>query len=217
MNTEFARQQMIEQQVRAWEVLDPRVLEAMARVPRERFVPEAFRAAAFADTFVPLPCGQSMLKPALEGRILQAIDVQPGERVLEFGTGSGFFAACMAAMGGTVRTVDIHPELTAFAQSNLRGTGYGAVTAVTADATAWSERETFDVVVLTASLPEYDDRWQRLLTIGRGRLFAVVGQGPAMEATLVVRSGERQFARTGLFETAIDPLEHAKRPSPFVF
>jgi protein-L-isoaspartate(D-aspartate) O-methyltransferase len=216
MNIEAARQQMIEQQVRAWEVLDPRVLETLGRVPRERFAPAEFRELAFADTFIPLPCGQSMLAPKLEGRILQAVEVVPGETVLEIGTGSGFFAACLAQMGGLVRTVDLYPELTTFAQQNLRDTGYAGVTVVTADATQWADRETYDVVVLTASLPQYDDRWQQLLKVG-GRLFAVVGQGAAMEAILVTRAGDREFARTSLFETAIDPLVNAKRPSPFVF
>jgi protein-L-isoaspartate(D-aspartate) O-methyltransferase len=119
-------------------------------------------------------------------------------------------------MGGLVRTVDIHPELTAFAQRNLRETGYAGVTVVNADATEWTDRETYDAIVLTASLPEYDDRWQQLLKVG-GRLFAVVGQGAAMEAILVTRAGAREFARASLFETAIDPLVNAKRPSPFVF
>jgi protein-L-isoaspartate(D-aspartate) O-methyltransferase len=216
MNIEAARQQMIEQQVRAWEVLDPRVLDTLGSVPRERFVPESFRELAFADTSIPLPCGQSMLPPKLEGRILQAVEVMPGESVLEIGTGSGFFAACLAQMGGLVRTVDVYPELTTFAQQNLRATGYAGVTVVTADATQWSDRETCDAVVLTASLPEYDARFEQLLKVG-GRLFAVVGQGAAMEAVLVTRAGEREFARQSLFETVIDPLVNAKRPSPFVF
>jgi protein-L-isoaspartate(D-aspartate) O-methyltransferase len=216
MDIEAARQQMIEQQVRAWEVLDPRVLEALARVPRERFAPEAFRELAFADTSIPLPCGQRMLPPKLDGRILQAIEVVPGEHVLEIGAGSGFFAACLAEMGGLVRTIDLYPELATLAQSNLRDAGYAGVTVVNADATQWTDRERYDAIVVSASLPEYDDRWQQLLKVG-GRLFAVVGQGAAMEATLVTRAGEREYARTSLFETAIDPLVNAKRPSPFVF
>jgi protein-L-isoaspartate(D-aspartate) O-methyltransferase len=216
MNIEQARQQMIDQQVRAWEVLDPRVLEALGGVPRERFVPEQFRELAFADTPIPLPCGQSMLPPKLEGRILQAVEVVPGESVVEIGTGSGFFAACLSQMGGLVRTIDLYPELTTFAQRNLRETGYAGVTVVNADATQWSDRGSYDVIVLTASVPEYDERWQQSLKVG-GRLFAVVGQGAAMEAVLVTRAGDRAFARTSLFETAIDPLVNAKRPSPFVF
>lgn len=216
MNIEAARQQMIEQQVRAWEVLDPRVLETMARVPRERFAPPEFRDLAFADTTTPLPCNQSMLPPKLDGRILQSLDVAPGETVLEIGAGSGFFAACLHDLGGLVRTVELYSELATFAQHNLRDTGFAGVTVVNADATQWTDRETYDVVVLTASLPEYDERWQQLLK-ARGRLFAVVGQGAAMEATLVTRAGDREFARASLFETAIDPLVNAKRPSPFVF
>lgn len=216
MNTEAARQQMIDQQVRAWEVLDPRVLDALASVQREAFVPEAFRDVAFADTAIPLPCGQSMLAPKLEGRILQAVEVVAGERVLEVGTGSGFFAACLAQMGGLVRSLDIHADLTEFARRNLRSVGCTAVEVATADAMQWTAGEPYDAVVLTGSLPVYDERFQQWLKVG-GRLFAVVGQGAAMEAVLVTRTGEREFARASLFETSIDALANATRPSPFVF
>lgn len=216
MDIEAARQQMIEQQVRAWEVLDPRVLDVLGTVPRERFAPEGFRELAFADTSIPLPCGQSMLPPKLEGRILQALEVQQGESVLEIGTGSGFFAACLSSLGGLVRSIDLYPELTALASANLRDAGYPGVTVVTADATQWADREQYDVVVLTASLPAYDDRFQQMLKIG-GRLFAVVGTGAAMEAILVTRAGEREYARQSLFETSIDPLVNAKTPPRFVF
>jgi protein-L-isoaspartate(D-aspartate) O-methyltransferase len=216
MNIEDARQQMIDQQVRAWEVLDPRVLDALGNVQRERFVPESFRDLAFADTAIPLPCGQSMLAPKLEGRILQAIEVVPGERVLEVGAGSGFFAACLAQMGGLVRTLEIHPELATFAQQNLSAAGIASVSVVAVDAMQWTDREAYDAIVLSASLPEYDARFEQLLKVG-GRLFAVVGQGAAMEAVLVTRAGDRDFSRASLFETSIEPLVHAKRPSPFVF
>jgi protein-L-isoaspartate(D-aspartate) O-methyltransferase len=197
-------------------VLDPRVLDALARVPRERFVPEAYRELAFADIAIPLACGQSMLTPKLEGRILQALDLQAGESVLEIGTGSGFFAACLSALGGRVRSLELYPELSAAAAATLRDAGYAGVTVVTADATQWVDREQYDAVVLTASLPVYDERFQRLLKVG-GRLFAVVGTGAAMEAMLVTRAGEREFARQSLFETSIDPLVNAKTPPRFVF
>lgn len=216
MDIEAARQQMIEQQVRAWEVLDPRVLDALGAVPRERFVPEAYRDLAFADTAIPLACGQSMLPPKLEGRILQALEVQAGESVLEIGTGSGFFAACLSTLGGLVRSIDLYPELTALASANLRGAGYPGVTVVTADATQWADREQYDVVVLTASLPVYDERFQQMLKPG-GRLFAVVGTGSAMEAVLVTRAGEREYARQSLFETSLVALVNAKTPPRFVF
>jgi protein-L-isoaspartate(D-aspartate) O-methyltransferase len=207
---------MIEQQVRAWAVLEPRVLDALGSVRRECFVPEPFRQLAFADTAIPLPCGQSMLPPKLEGRILQALDVQPGESVLEIGTGSGFFAACLAALGGRVRTLEIHAELAAFAAANLRAAGHAGTTIVTADAMQWAPRERYDVVALTASLPVYDERFQAMLNVG-GRLFAVVGEGAAMTALLITRAGEREFARQSLFETRIDPLLHAQTPPRFVF
>ncbi|MFO0335788.1 MAG: protein-L-isoaspartate O-methyltransferase family protein [Pseudomonadota bacterium] len=220
MDIEAARQQMIEQQIRAWEVLDPRVLEALARVPREEFAPAAYREVAFADTQIPLPCGQSMLAPKLEGRILQALELVPGNEVLEIGTGSGFFAACLVELGGHVRSLEIHPELAELGRANLRANGYASVAVETADALAWTPQAAagrgYDVIVLTASLPVYDARFEKLLAPG-GRLFAVVGQGSAMEALLVTRAAGTQFARTELFETSIAPLVGAPRPSPFVF
>ena len=216
MDFEAARQQMIQQQVRAWDVLDPGVLEVLARVPRERFVPPAFRELAFADTAIPLPAGQSMLAPSIHGRILQALELRPGETVLEVGAGSGYLTACLAALGGQVSALEIHPELAALAADNLRTTGYPSVAMLTADATAWQPARRFDVVVLTASLPEYDPRYQQWLSAG-GRLFAVVGTGEPMEAVLVTCTGEREFGRVELFETVVGPLVNARRPSSFVF
>ena len=221
MDIEAARQQMVDQQVRAWEVLDPRVLEAMARVPRERFAPEAYREVAFADAPTPLPCGQSMLPPKLDGRILQALELAPGHEVLEVGTGSGYFAACLAVLGGRVRSLEIHPELAEFARANLRANGHPGVVVETADALRWVAQPAaaargYDAIVLTASLPAYDARFEKLLAPG-GRLFAVVGQGSAMEARLVTRAAANQFAHAALFETSIAPLIGASRPSPFVF
>ncbi len=216
MDIEAARQQMIHQQVRAWDVLDPGVLEVLGHVPRERFVPAAFVELAFADAAIPLPAGQSMLAPKIHGRILQAIELRGGERVLEVGAGSGYLTACLAALGGQVTSLEIEPELAALAISNLRAAGYPGVCVVTADATTWQPPQRFDVVVLTASLPEYDRRYEDWLAVG-GRLFVVVGSGEPMAATLVTRSAEGDFGRAVLFETVIDPLTHAHRPSRFVF
>jgi protein-L-isoaspartate(D-aspartate) O-methyltransferase len=216
MDFEAARQQMIHQQVRAWDVLAPAVLDVLREVPREAFVPEAFRELAFADASIPLPAGQSMLAPKIHGRILQAIDVRLGEAVLEVGAGSGYLTACLAALGGQVTSLEIHAELAALARSNLRAAGHPGVDVRDADATRWQPTQRYDVVVLTGSLPEYDTRYQQWLNVG-GRLFAVVGDGEPMTALLVTRSGDNEFGRSALFETAIDPLINARRPSRFVF
>jgi protein-L-isoaspartate(D-aspartate) O-methyltransferase len=216
MDFEAARQQMIQQQVRAWDVLDPGVLEVLGLVPREQFVPAAFHELAFADTAIPLPGGQSMLAPKIHGRILQALEVRPGERVLEIGAGSGYLTACLAALGTQVTSLEIQPELVTLATANLRTAGFPGVRVLAADATAWQAPQRFDVVVLTASLPEYDRRYEEWLNV-RGRLFVAVGTGEPMTAALVTRGGERDFGRVDLFETVIDPLANARRPSAFVF
>lgn len=216
MDFEAARQQMIHQQVRAWDVLDPGVLEVLGLVRREQFVPAAFHELAFADAAIPLPAGQTMLAPKIHGRILQALELRPGEAVLEVGAGSGFLTACLAALGGQVTSIEIHAELAALAAANLRGAGFPGVGVQTADATAWQPAQRYDVVVLTGSLPEYDRRYEQWLNVG-GRLFVAVGNGEPMTATLVTRVGEQDFGRADLFETVIDPLVHARRPSAFVF
>ncbi|HXQ64824.1 MAG TPA: protein-L-isoaspartate O-methyltransferase [Steroidobacteraceae bacterium] len=216
MDIEAARQQMIDQQVRAWEVLDPRVLDALAHVPRERFVPPAYRDLAFADAPIPLPEGQSMLPPKLDARILQACEVLPGEAVIEVGAGSGFLAACLATLGGRVESLELRPALAEFASRNLRAAGFLGVAVQTADGTTWQPRTPADVVVLSASLPVYDARYEQWLAPG-GRLFAVIGAASPMSAQLITRLGEREFARTDLFETFVDPMTNARHPSAFVF
>jgi protein-L-isoaspartate(D-aspartate) O-methyltransferase len=216
MDIEAARQQMIDQQVRAAEVLDPRVLEALTQVPRERFVPPAYRDVAFADAPIPLAEGQSMLAPKLDGRILQTCDIAPGETVIEVGTGSGYLAACAAALGGDVDSIELRPALAAFAASNLRSAGFPGVRVHTADALDWQPRAPVDVVILSASLPEYDTRFEAWLKPG-GRLFVAVGAHAPMSALLVRRTGPAEVTREDVFETMIDPLTHARRPSAFVF
>jgi protein-L-isoaspartate(D-aspartate) O-methyltransferase len=215
-DVEFARRQMIEQQVRAWEVLDLRVLGALENVPREEFAPAAYRELAFADTAVPLGHGQHMLPPSVEGRILQALQIDAGDQALEVGTGSGFFAACIAQLARTVRTIDLFEDFVATATTNLHRTGVHNVTAATADATALAEREAYDVIALTAALPVYDPRFERALKIG-GRLFVAVGTGPAVEARRVTRVGQQEWVRESLFEVGMDALLHAEQPPRFVF
>lgn len=216
MNAESARRQMIEQQVRTWEVLDGRVLETLGKVRRELFVPLAWRELAFADSPVPLPNGQSMLAPKVDGRILQALDVQPGEAVLEVGTGSGFLAACLAQMGGKVSSIEVFSDLSALAAENLRAAGVSGVELGIGDAMKLDARERYDAIALTGSMPIYDPRFQQALKVG-GRLFAIIGDDPIMEAVLVKRTDTNEWTRESLFETVVEPLINAPRPQPFVF
>lgn len=216
MDIEAARQQMIDQQVRAWDVLDSRVLETLARVPRELFVPAAVRAAAFADAEIPLACGQWMQAAKFHGRVLQAVAVEPGDTALEIGTGTGYLAACLSALGAQTTALEYHAELAAAARTNLRAAGFNGVTVIDADATTWEPTEHYDVIVLGAALPAYDARYEHWLKVG-GRLFVVVGAAEPMTALLVTRTGEHDYTRTEQFETVIAPLANAARPSRFVF
>jgi protein-L-isoaspartate(D-aspartate) O-methyltransferase len=215
-DVQFARRQMIDQQVRAWDVLDLKVLDAMARVPREDYVAPQFREIAFADTSVPLAHGQCMLAPKVEGRILQSLEIQPHERVLEVGTGSGFFAAVLGQLARSVRSIDIFPDFVQQATAAHARLGVHNVTVETADAMQLAEREAYDVIALTGALPVYDSRFEQALKMG-GRLFACIGSGPLLEARRITRTGAADFARESLFETGMDPLLHAPEPPRFVF
>jgi protein-L-isoaspartate(D-aspartate) O-methyltransferase len=215
-DVQFARRQMIDQQVRAWEVLDLKVLDALGQVPREEYVPADYRELAFADTSVPLAHGQGMLAPKLEGRILQALEIQPHEHALEVGTGSGFFAACIGRLARSVRTIDLYPDFVATAAANHARLGVHNVTAETADGMRLAEQEVYDVIALTGSLPVYDPRFERALKVG-GRLFVCIGAGPLLEAWRITRTGAADFARESLFETGMSPLVHAPEAPRFVF
>lgn len=230
--TDTAREQMVQQQVRAWDVLDERVLDTFRKIPRELFVPAEHRFLAFADTPVPLAHGQHMLRPNVAGRLLQALELTGAERVLEIGTGSGFLTACLAAAAASVRSIEIFPDLADLARANLESLGVRNAHVVTADAAllaaAGSGERTatlppeldagarYDAIALTASLPIYDERFQRLLSVG-GRMFVIVGEPPVMEAWIVRCVAADTWARESLFETVVDPLINALRPSPFVF
>ena len=215
MNVEAARAQMLGQQLRAWEVLDERVLDAVRQVRRERFVPEAYADLAFADTEIPLTRGQRMMTPSVEGRLLQALDLDPADTVLEVGTGSGFLTACLAALAGRVVSVDIFPEFTADAAGKLRQDGVQNVELRTADALALDRDERFDAIAVTGSVPELDDTFVRLLRPG-GRLFVVVGRQPVMDALLIRTDLDGNRAQDTQFETVVSPLVNAERPEPFV-
>ncbi|HEY4645285.1 MAG TPA: protein-L-isoaspartate O-methyltransferase [Steroidobacteraceae bacterium] len=216
MNVELARRQMIEQQVRAWSVLDERVLGAMAQVRRELFVPDGFREVAFADTNIPLGHGQSMLAPKVEGRVLQSLELGATDQVLEVGTGSGFLSACLARLAHHVRSLEIFPDLSARAVENLRASGISGVSVETLDAMTMAEENRYDAIAVTGSLPAYDERFQRALKVG-GRLFIVVGDAPVMDALLVRRLSRDQWVRESLFETILEPLVNAPQPSRFLF
>jgi len=209
-------EQMIAQQVRTCDVLDPRVLEAMRAVPRECFVPAPLRALAYADCALPLPLGKRMLTPMIAGRILQALEAEPGERVLEVGTGSGYLSACLAAMGARVRSLELHAEIAQLARNNLRAAGVREVEVEIADGARLAPESDFDAIVLTASLPAYDPRYASALKPG-GRLFVVVGQAPVMEARIVRRLGANEYGSTALFETTLEALEHVPVPPAFRF
>ena len=214
--TEAARRQMIDQQVRASAVLDPRVLETLAAVPRERFVPEAYRAVAFADAPIPIGHGEWMLPPVLEGRILQALAPVRGERVLEIGTGSGYFAACLAHLTGSVDSIEIHAELAAGAARALGDQGVARVSIETGDALARDFESGYEIVAVTGSLPVPSRTLERALVVG-GRMFVTIGAGPAMEACRVTRTGEDSWLSEPLFETRIPPLILKAAPSRFIF
>ena len=216
MQIEFARGQMITQQVRAWDVLDERVLDAMRRTPREFFVPEKYAGVAFADADIPLRPGQHMLAPKIVGRLLQALDAAPGMRALVVGCGTGFVPACLSAMGASVRAIELHAELATAARANLKRAGFGQVEVVTGDTFHLDLGKDYALIAVCGSLPLYDDRFARALAVG-GKLFVVVGASQIQEALLVTRTAEATWSSTGLFETAIDALEHAPRPEPFTF
>ena len=211
-----ALEQMVEQQVRTWEVLDDRILDAMRALPREQFVPRAWRGLAYADCEIALPCGKRMLRPMIVGRILQSLNVLPGERVLEVGTGSGYLTACLARLGARVRSLELHEPIAAQARENLAAVGDTQSEVQTADAMDLAERSAYDAIVLTASLPLYQPLFEQALRPG-GRLFVVIGAREPQQANLIRRAAERDFARQPLFETVLEPLEHAPRPAAFGF
>jgi protein-L-isoaspartate(D-aspartate) O-methyltransferase len=216
MDTLAARQQMVDQQIRTWEVLDPRVLDVFAMVPREAFVPPEYRDLAFADTAIPIGSGQSMLAPKIQGRILQALSIAAGESVLEVGSGSGYLAACLSLLGSSTRSIDIHPQFTAMSQANLRAVPRASVEFETRDAFSSAPLGEYDAIAVTGSLPVYDARFERSLRLG-GRLFAIVGEAPVMDAILVRRVDNAEWIRESLFETVVEPLINATAARKFVF
>ncbi|MDX1499247.1 MAG: protein-L-isoaspartate O-methyltransferase [Woeseiaceae bacterium] len=216
MKNDFARRQMVQQQVRAWDVLDDDVLEVLGELPREKFVPRGFEALAFADTEIPLGHGQSMMTPTVEGRILQALHPASTHAVLEVGTGSGFLSACLAQFAASVTSIDIFDEFLESAASRLEDTGIDNVELMKMDATRELPEQQFDVVAITGSIATFDPRYVMALKPG-GRLFVIVGEPPIMDARLVERVGENDWHSRTLFETSIAPLVNAGPPPRFTF
>ncbi len=215
---ETLRHHMIEQQIRPWDVLDERVLDVIRNTPREDFVPERYRnSLAFADITLPLGHDQVMLQPRIEARMLQSLDVQPGDRILEIGTGSGYTTACLARLGQSVLSLDIFADFKYAAQRRLSALGITNVELRVEDAGGgWHPDAGFDVIALTGSLPCLHRGFHDSLAIG-GRLFVVVGRPPVMEALLITRTDTDQWARESLFETSIPPLLNVPEPPAFRF
>ena len=217
MNFDSARRNMVESQIRTWEVLDRRILDLVARAPRQDFVPAAHRNLAFADMQLPLAHGQVMMAPKLEARLLQALDVRANDKILEIGTGSGYITWLLANLGGIVHSVEFFADLSTAAQQNLAAHNAANVTLEVGDAAAgWGTELTYDVILVTGSLPILPERFKTGLAIG-GRLAVIVGQSPTMEAKLIQRLDAHSYTETALFETDLPALINAKQPDRFIF
>lgn len=217
MNFERARFNMVEQQVRPWDVLDSRVLDLLEKVHREDFVPVRYRKLAFADLAIPLEHGQCMMKPVVEGRLLQALELQPDETALEIGTGSGFLTACLAHLANHVVSVELFDDLSAEAGARLNDLGLGNVELSVGDALGgWQPEHAHDVVVVTGSVAEVPDVFRGWVNPG-GRLFVVKGESPAMSACVLTRTGVDEWREECLFETDLQRLVGAEPPPKFEF
>ena len=217
MDIEQARYNMVEQQIRPWDVLNQDVLDLLFKVRREDFVPEAHRALAFVDMEIPLGHGQAMWTPKLEARAIQELAIRPTDRVLEIGTGSGYLTALLAAEAAEVVSVEIHADLSRAATDKLRAHGFTNIALHTADAAhGWPDAAGFDVIVLTGSTPLLADSFRQQLRVG-GRLFGITGSEPVMQAQLVTCTAPGAFRSVTLFETCVAPLVNAPHPAAFTF
>jgi len=217
MNIEQARFNMIEQQIRPWEVLDPQVLDLLFVVKREDFVPAAYRNLAFADMEIPIGSGQVMLAPRVEARLMQELGIRNTDKVLEIGTGSGYMAALLAARADHVVTVESRPEIAEFARRNLERAGVANVTVEVGDgANGWAQRGPYDAIVVSGALPSLPDALLKQLRLG-GRLAAIVGEAPVMEAKLVTCSAEGVYNTINLFETVVPALDSGNAIPGFSF
>jgi protein-L-isoaspartate(D-aspartate) O-methyltransferase len=217
MNFEQARLNMVEQQIRPWNVLDQAVLDTIEAIPRDEFVPEAYRTLAYSDTAIPLGYGEEMMTPKVEARLLQALNLAATDRVLEIGTGSGYLTALLAHLAGHVTSIEIGAAFVETANNLLDAHGIGNVELNEGDGIdGWKAREPFEAIVLTGSVATARPLIERQLTIG-GRLFMVVGTSPVMEACLVTRVGEGEFSTEPLFETELKPLIGGEAKPRFQF
>jgi protein-L-isoaspartate(D-aspartate) O-methyltransferase len=216
MNTEYARLQMVNQQVRGWNVYDENVLAMLKALPREDFVPAGYESLAFADMAIPLGHGETMMTPTVEGRLLQALALRGDERVLEVGTGSGFMTACLARLSAHVTSIDIYAEFVDSATRKLEQASIDNVELMQMDATQELPGDGYDAIALTGSLHRFDPHFVEALA-EHGRLFVVVGDAPAMEAKLIERLSDRDWQSISLFETDLKPLVHGGKPPEFTF
>lgn len=217
MDIEQTRFNMVAQQIRPWYVLDDNVLDLLYKLKREEFVPAESRTAAFVDMEIPLGHGQIMLTPKMEARIVQELHIRKTDKILEVGSGSGYMTALLAERGEHVYSVEIIPELKTMAEANLKAHGITNVTLEQGDAArGWPQHAPYDVIVLTASTPVLPEAFQNSLNPG-GRLFAIVGEDPVMEAMLITCVAPGQFTSTTLFETSTAPLINALQPTRFTF
>ena len=217
MNFEQARFNMIEQQIRPWEVLDQNTLELIAKIHREDFVPEEYKQLALSDTRIPLRHDQTTMVPREEARLLQSLNLTGNEKILEIGTGCGYLTACLANAGNDVHSVDIFPEFVEDSKTLFIKLGLTNIKLYTGDGlNGWPEAGPYDVIALTGSLPEINDTIRQQLTVD-GRLFAIVGKSPTMEAILVTRTGEQSWSTESLFETELPPLIGAEPVPKFKF
>lgn len=217
MNIEQARFNMIEQQIRPWNVLDQDVLDLLSLVRREEFVPAAHRGLAFFDTEIPLPGGENMLAPKVEARILQEAAVKKHEHVLEIGAGSGYMAALLAHKARHVTTVEIDPELKALAEKNLSAYGISNVDVVLGNgAQGWKGDQEYDVIVISGALPFLPDSFLSQIKIG-GRILAIIGAAPVMSLQVITRTADKVYDTVKVFELMASPLHAATEPSHFTF
>lgn len=217
MNLEQARHNMVVQQIRPWNVANTHLLGLLETLPRDSFVPEDYKHLAYSDTMIPLNDETCMMAPIIEARMMQALNVQPTETVLEIGTGSGFVTALLAKSARHVFSVEIDATLSAKAKENLDAHGIMNLTLEVGDAAnGWPEHAPYDVIAITGSLPILPEDLQYCLKPG-GRLFAIIGQAPAMEAVLITRTAEHEWTHASLFETKLPPLQNAAEPSRFEF
>jgi protein-L-isoaspartate(D-aspartate) O-methyltransferase len=216
MNTETARQQMVEQQIRTWDVFDPGVLDAFQSTPKDRFVPADCTEVAYADTEIPLPNEQCMLRPSIVGRILQSVDIKPSDELLEIGTGTGYLTACLSKLAASVLSIDIYAEFIEAARVRLADVDARNTTLECMDAAKELPVGPFDVVVMTASVPTLDERFVNLLKPG-GRLFVVIGDAPLMRATLITRGDADETIVETRFETNVPRLVADWSPPDFLF